>query len=95
MQYRGIKWTNNKSLSRKLGKSESFVRKLRDGGTSYEEIIDSVLDKTKSYKGISWMTGEELSKKLGVSAGYVKRSLQEGKTCEEIIDEYLLRQENK
>lgn len=95
MEYRGIKWSNNKNLAKKLGKSESFVRKMRDTGKTYEEIIDHVLDKTKSYKGFTWETNKELSHKLGKSEGYVKRLLNEGKTHEEIIDFVLNKEENK
>lgn len=43
MEYKEIKWSNNKNLAKKLGLPESSVKSMRNEGKSYEEIIDKFL----------------------------------------------------
>ena len=85
--YRGIGWNNDRELSRKLNRGDSYVREKRIIGKTYEEIIDGVLD--KQYRGISWYSDSDLSKQLGKSDPYVKRHIAHGESREQIID-YIL-----
>jgi hypothetical protein len=90
-EYRGIIWTSDADLSRKLGKCISYVSEnIRNKGKTHEQIIDHCLnDTSKIYRGITWSTNTELSRKLGMYGGYVGNHIKKGKTYEQIIDEYL------
>jgi hypothetical protein len=88
--YRGITWTNNIDLSKKLGKSTNYVSIYKRKGMTCEDLIDRYLENhaqgPRTYRGITWSTNKELSKKLGRYDGYVYQSLSKGKSYEEIID---------
>ena len=91
-EYRGIKWSTDKDLSRKLNKGDEYVvKKIRDG-QSYEEIIDYALytaEYAGKYRGIKWSSDKELSKKLNQSSSYVRYKRRHKISYEDIIDEIL------
>ena len=84
--YRGISWTSDRDLSRKLGKSSSFVWSHLQTGKTREEIIDTILNTIKEYKGISWTSDRDLSRKLDKPLYFVNSWHHRGKSYEEIID---------
>lgn len=84
--YKGISWTSDRDLSKKLGKCPSFTWSHLQNGKTREEIIDMVLNKIKEYKGISWISDRELSRKLGKQPYFVNTWRHRGKSYEEIID---------
>ena len=87
-EYRGITWTSNTDLSRKLGMRAGYVRECLNRGKTHEKIIDYVLDNKlkKEYRNITWYSHKDLSIKLGMGDGYVYECLKKGKTYEDIID---------
>ena len=88
--YRGISWTSNRNLSKKLGKAQSYVYVNLKMGKSYEDIIDYVLDNPasgpKTYRDITWTSNMDLSRKLGMNNSYVSGNIKKGKSYEQIID---------
>ena len=43
-EYKGIKWFSDSDLSKKLGKSEPYVKRHLANGESYEDIIDHIIN---------------------------------------------------
>ena len=89
-EYRGITWTSDRELSRKLGKCSTYVFQCRNYFfKTHEQIIDNVLDNKHKYRGITWTSDRDLSRKLGKTAWYVGYHLHKGKSYEQIIDEVM------
>ena len=88
----GVLWTwkSDVDLSRKLGKSESYVGILRAKGLSYPEIIRKSFVTTSGsceVDGVlwTWKSDVDLSRKLGKSESYVATFKSKGFSYPEII----------
>ena len=50
VSYKGISWSSNRDLSKKLGRYPSFVAYRLSKGETYEEIIDNFMAKMEKAK---------------------------------------------
>ena len=86
-EYRGITWSNDAELSKKLGRYAAYVNQSIRKGKTREELIDRYLDTQPNvYRGISWTHNRDLSRKLGLHDEYVSTALRMGRSYKEIID---------
>lgn len=81
----GYSFRNDEDLSKQLGKSGTYVSKLKQEGLSYQEIILKAT-KSQTVKGYTFKTDRDLSRQLGRFEGYVSYCKGLGLSYEEIID---------
>ena len=94
IEYRGLKWKNITGLANQLDIALETVKKYREKGWTYEQIIDYVLDgnvkqngyEPMEYRGLTWTSDTELSKLLNISITLVGYHRRKGWTYEQIID---------
>ena len=88
-------WSNDRDLSKQLGKSLNYVGTYRSKGKSYEEIIrKALLGRGGScvVDGVTyeWSSDQGLSLQLGKNENYVRQHRRNGDSYEDIIRRALI-----